>query len=327
MPLRQEALVKPELLVWARMSSRLDAASASKKIGVSQERLEEWENGGRRPTVAQLRKMAGVYKRPIAAFYLSEPPTGFDAMHIHDFRRLPDGGEMRISPDLAFEIRKAEQRREVALELSGVLDKPGVPARLIGLDDDPDQAAGIVRDLLDIPVTQQFKWTDKYEAFKAWKDAIEDLGALVFQTVNIPLEEMRGTSVDHDLYPVIILNGHDWPSGKIFSLIHELTHLLLRQSGICNLHEVGPSKRIEVFCNHVTGAVLAPTNTKETGGHPPYFRMAIRNNGTRYTRIILDAYHDDSITVSDVSDYLGIKLKHLPAIEQELSGSGSEVWQ
>jgi Zn-dependent peptidase ImmA (M78 family)/transcriptional regulator with XRE-family HTH domain len=399
MPTRQEALVKPELLTWARKSSRLDVALASKKIGISQERLQGWENGDHRPTIPQLRKMAEVYKRPVAVFYLSEPPAGFDAMHVHDFRRLPDGDEMGISPKLAFEIRRAEQRRVVALELTADMDRPGVPENVIALEDDPDQAARVVRELLGITVTQQFNWAGKYEAFKAWKDVIENLGVLVFQTDDVPLKEMRGTSINQVPYPVIILNGHDWPSGKIFSLIHELTHLLLKQSGICNLREEGPAKRTEVFCNHIAGAVLVPTDSlvkestvqthdlrldwtdeeinalankfsvsnevilrrlvlvgyapeafyvkkreeyiksyeeqrerekqrlKETGGHPPFFRMVIRNNGTRYTRIIIDAYHDDNITISDVSDFLEIKLKHLPAIEQEIYRLNSEVWQ
>ena len=48
--------------------------------------------------------------------YLPEPPTtAFQAMH--DFRRLPEAGLRRFSPELTLEIRLAQQRRELAIEL------------------------------------------------------------------------------------------------------------------------------------------------------------------------------------------------------------------
>ena len=70
-----EALVKPEMLVWARESAGLPPQVAAKKIGIKSEKLEMWEKGEIRPTVAQLRKAASVYKRPTAAFYLPRPPA------------------------------------------------------------------------------------------------------------------------------------------------------------------------------------------------------------------------------------------------------------
>ncbi len=88
---RVEAMVQPELLVWARTSAGLSLDQAAKKVQVGPGRLESWESGkGRptvRPTVKQLRKLGNAYKRPIAVFYLPEPPKDFQPMK--DFRRLP----------------------------------------------------------------------------------------------------------------------------------------------------------------------------------------------------------------------------------------------
>lgn len=104
------------LLVWARKSAGLSVEAAAHKTGVTKERLEAWERRDQleKPTFAQLRKLASVYKRPLAAFYLPEPPKRFEAMH--DFRR-PAEGALPESPELTFEVRRAHDRREWAIEL------------------------------------------------------------------------------------------------------------------------------------------------------------------------------------------------------------------
>ena len=388
---RVRAIVNPELLAWARKSSRFSLEEAAKKLRVPVERVMQWESGFDRPTIAQLRRMADIYKRPLAVFYLPEPPKGFDAMRISDFRTLPEAGEPEVSPQLALEIRRAHQRREVALFLASELAQigPELPTH-IGVGDDPEQVAGQVRDYLGIALEDQFSWLDPDVALKAWKTAIENVGILVFETERVPLEEMRGMSIGERPFPVIALNGKDWPRGKIFTLLHEFTHVLLSQGGICDLRD-GPrvsavADTTEIFCNHVAGAALVPKVAllrerlvaarpgqrewrdeeiwdlskrfsvstemllrrlvligaareefyrqkrkeflaayaeqrerrrrylKDKGGHPPYYRMVLRSNGIRYTKLVLEAYHDRYITASDLSDYLNMRLKHLSAI-------------
>jgi Zn-dependent peptidase ImmA (M78 family)/DNA-binding XRE family transcriptional regulator len=57
---------------------------------------------------------------------------------------------------------------------------------------------------------------------------------------------------------------------------------------------------------------------REQSGGPPPYRMAVRDRGKPYIRLVLDAYHRDLITPSAASNLLGLKLKHLPALEDEL---------
>lgn len=77
---RIEAFVKPELLVWARESAGYGLTDAARKIGVAPEKLGSWEKGTARLSIHQLQKAASVYKRPLAVFYLAEPPRTFVAM-------------------------------------------------------------------------------------------------------------------------------------------------------------------------------------------------------------------------------------------------------
>lgn len=48
----------------------------------------------------------------------------------------------------------------------------------------------------------------------------------------------------------------------------------------------------------------------------PYYRKALRNNGLRYTRLVIDAYEQERIGPSAVVEYLGAKLTHLDRITE-----------
>src|SRR5947209_4779813 len=41
-------------------------------------------------------------------------------------------------------------------------------------------------------------------------------------------------------------------------------------------------------------------------GFAPPFRIAVRDNGRQYTRVVLEALDREQITLADVSDYLGV---------------------
>ena len=62
---RVEAVVTPELLRWSRESIGLSVEQMAKKVGTTEERVEDWEAGRRRPSLAQARKWANAAKRPL----------------------------------------------------------------------------------------------------------------------------------------------------------------------------------------------------------------------------------------------------------------------
>lgn len=76
---------------------------------------------------------------------------------------------------------------------------------------------------------------------------------------------MRGFAVAEDLLPVIAVNAKDHYNARSFSLMHELTHLVLRVSGISDFSEFNDDERrppeerdVEVYCNQVSAAALMP---------------------------------------------------------------------
>ncbi len=259
--MRIEALVKPELLLWARESAGLSREEAAKKAQVKPERLASWELGERRPTINQLRKLASAYKRPLAVFYLPQAPKDFQAMH--DYRRLPGKVAGLESPELRLEIRNARYRRQVALDLFAALgEKPPRFSPTASLTEDQEGLAQKARQMLRLTYEEQAGWQTARAAFTAWRNALEQLGVFVFQARGIEVTEMRGFSLAEPTLPAVVVNIKDHPHGRIFTMVHEFVHLMLRREGLCDLVEDSPrppeDQRVEVFCNRVAGAILMP---------------------------------------------------------------------
>ena len=257
--------VTPEVLVWARESISLSVEAAAKRIGVSQNILTSWEDGSLEPTIAQLRTAAEKYKRPLGVLLLSTPPRDFDAMR--DFRRQ-SGESNPWSPELHGEFRRALDQREVFLELSD--NAPDsmpttVPPPSLATNMDVEIAGNLLREYLELTISEQLKWRDPYKALNTLIDRVEERGIIVIHAKGVSIDEMRAFSISERPYPVIALNGSDFPRARVFSLFHELTHLALNNGGLCDLHE-GNGKRqhsagdgsLEHFCNQVAASALMP---------------------------------------------------------------------
>ena len=83
---------------------------------------------------------------------------------------------------------------------------------------------------------------------------------LAFQAEDVEVSEIRGFSLSERLFPVVVVTIKDAVVGRIFTMLHEATHLMLREGGLCDLIEETSraQERIEAFCNHVAGATLMP---------------------------------------------------------------------
>jgi len=181
--------------------------------------------------------------------------------------------------------------------------------------------------------------------------------------------------------PVIVLNAKDAVTARLFTLIHELAHVMLHDGGICDLGD----DDVEVYCNAVAGSALVPADLLRqalgASGHRSgttwndaefedlahrftvspeviirrlldaglttqkayrskrdeylkrYAEMVRRKSsapipqpvlvlsraGLSFTQLVLEGYHQDRLTLRDVSNYLNVNLKHLPEIERRVT--------
>jgi len=256
-----EVAVEPEVLLWARESMGFGVKDVAHKMKAAESTIIKLESGQKKPTVTQLERLAEVYKRPLAAFFLPRPPR--EQPMPKDFRSLPEDRKAPLSAETRLAMRRARRLQSLATELTGGLERQ-IDVKIGGIDlsKDPEVVAVETRRQLRVEVHTQFHWKDEYVAFSEWKKVIERCGIFVFQ-LSMALEDgIRGFSVIEGGYPAIVLNLRDKTRGRIFSLFHEYGHLALNHSGICDMgdqeHLHGEGRKVEIFCNHLAGAILVP---------------------------------------------------------------------
>lgn len=255
------APVAPALLSWARESIGLSLDEAARRQRISPDRLAGWEAAEDAPTVAQLRKAAGVYRRPLAVFFLSEPPADFQALK--DFRRPRTAAEREWSTGLRLAVRRAHEQQEVVAGLRDLTgEEPPRRPSVTALPTESEAFAAEARQLLGISLPTQFGWKDQYRALNSWLAALEGTGVLVLQASEIDPSEMQGFSITEGGAPSIVLNAADPVRRRIFTALHEFVHVLLNTAGVCDLHDHrrprSDEERAELLCNEIAGAILMP---------------------------------------------------------------------
>ncbi len=256
----EQAYINHDILAWARKTINYDIDIAAKRIKVDVEKLLSWERGEDLPSISQLRRISTIYKRPVSIFFLSEVPA--EDIVFTDYRKIHGENIYDNSPQLNIQIRQARYKRAMAIDLSELLsiNIPEIGFKLSQHIGNFDEVAKEIRTFLNANIRDQIKVTDQYESLKYWKKIIEDTGILVFHTsIHYPVDinEMRGISLNFRPFPIILLNSKDAPYGRIFTLLHELTHILLQDSGLCDLDEHN-NNSVEVFCNKIAASILVP---------------------------------------------------------------------
>lgn len=256
------AIVTPEVLQWARSLDRITLEEIALKLKVEVAKVEAWENGSEYPSLIQAKNLAKQYRVPFAYFYLPDTPQKTKRLEKVDYRTFGNWGVGEMSRELRWFLRDIEDRRDTMIELYKEAEMEPVPFTLnISVDTAEAVFATQIRNFLSLTDQIQIKFRKPEAALSFCISRLEEQDFLVFQAAKIQTEEMRGLSIAYDMFPIIALNRKDEPSARLFTLIHELVHILSRTSGICN--DMSQDKvqisKIELFCNKIAGLTLVPT--------------------------------------------------------------------
>lgn len=93
------------------------------------------------------------------------------------------------------------------------------------------------------------------------KENLEKYQIMVTQSASInpanPIkDEIRGYAIFDEYAPLVFILSTDSDKGKIFTLMHELAHIFLRQGGISGDNI---TTELEYRCNAIAGEILMPT--------------------------------------------------------------------
>jgi Zn-dependent peptidase ImmA (M78 family)/transcriptional regulator with XRE-family HTH domain len=246
--------IVPKVIRWARERNNLTLPEAAKRLKCDQATLEqiEDENAPLRPTATLFRRMAEVYLLPEATLLRAVPPQ--DGPLPKDFRSF-DGVPVDLSYETICALRRVEHRQEALArlaEMDNVILAPNLPIH--SLKEKPEQLGANFRKQLGFPVLEQLQFTPE-RAFTRWRVLVENLGVSVY-VEPFGADDTRGSSVFSNAFPAIIIDQNEkFPGAKLFTLFHELCHLLIRQAGISDFK---PKNSVEAFCNRFASAFLMP---------------------------------------------------------------------
>lgn len=105
------------------------------------------------------------------------------------------------------------------------------------LGENVEQVTMRLRSAIGVTVERQAEWRFDYDAFRNWRTLVEESGILALQATGVQLNEARGFSISINPLPVVVVNIKDAPRGRIFTLLHEVAHVMLSDGGTCDLHD------------------------------------------------------------------------------------------
>lgn len=286
--------VNPDILVWARKTAGLTLENAVMKVGIQDargvaaiDRLTALERGDERPTRRILVNMAQHYRRPLLAFYLSAPPRRDDRGP--DFRTLPGARSPETDALVNALVRNLRSRQNMvraALEAEDEAEPPGFVGALMSngiggtgteslrriLRHGPEAArlsqrasramAQVLGD--DVNAASYHAQPNAEHAFRLLRSRTEDAGVFVLlkgdlgsHHTALEVETFRGLAIADEVAPFVVINDNDSKAAWSFTLLHELTHLLLGQTGFSSGNS-GTGAEIEEFCDNVAAEWLLP---------------------------------------------------------------------
>ncbi len=261
--------IKPNILTWARETAGLSPEDAARKLQVKDskmasalEKLAALEDGAKDISRPMLIKMSKAYRRPLLVFYLDKPPRIGDRGE--DFRTLPDHYDSEDNSYIDALIRDIKARQSLVRETL-IEEDEEVRIDFVGsitIDQITTQVAQILKNLLNVDLEHFRKQPDHNAAFKLLRQKAEEAGVFIVlkgnlgsHHTNIDVKMFRGFALSDDIAPFIVINDRDARSAWSFTLLHELVHILLGQTGVSGGYA---EKRVEKFCNDVSSEFLLP---------------------------------------------------------------------
>jgi len=252
----QRAFINPNIIKWAMQTKNINEYTIVKKLNKKHEDFIKWLKGEKYPTFKQAKQLAKILGIPFGYLYLEKPPE--EKLPVPDFRTIKN--QKPISNNLRNLLLYLEQKQLFLEEF--FKNENYEELSFIGkynINDNYKLVANFIRNWLEI---------EKLSKQKFLEDLIEQLNQkriFVFRNTilennthkKLKIEEIRGAVFVNKYAPLIFINANDTKKAQIFTLIHELVHILINQSEFSDI-TIKNTNKIETFCNNVTAEVLLP---------------------------------------------------------------------
>ena len=264
---REITIIKPNIIKWLILSHGFkeeELGEFSNRAKIKPSRLEALISEKSHPLWLEIERMSDVLHINPYLFYLKEEIDRFSNSKLlpKDYRRAykntsPESLEDRV--ELTKAVNKVRTLQNEANELTSFLDESPNPelSSDITLNTNAEEIASKIRTESSISKEKQKSCRDEKIVFNLFRSFIESKNILVFD-INFKSKITRGFSLA-DAYPFVIVIRHsDTASARIFTLLHEYGHLLIRQGGLCGLSFETRNNNLESWCNRFAAEFIMP---------------------------------------------------------------------
>ncbi|MFK7799967.1 MAG: ImmA/IrrE family metallo-endopeptidase [Aureispira sp.] len=246
--------------------AHLDEATISKF-----KNLGKWLDGSLLPTFNQMIAYTKAANIPFGYLFLDQLPDNSPTIPHY---RTTTNRVVEPSAFLKASIQQIEERQIWAKDLLLELGAEPLPfANRFTVHSEIEKVVSAIANLLQI---KRKTWASRLSTWnKALSFLIEQTEAAgIFVVKNgvvgnknrkaLNVEEFRGFVLYDEIAPFIFINGKDAIAGQIFTLIHEIAHVLIGESASFDLSFVeSHHNNIEKFCNQVAANFLLPQELVE----------------------------------------------------------------
>lgn len=264
----------PEIIKWARESSGLSLEEAAKKLNLKSSKqsgasiLSDYESGEKEPTSKKVGEIAKIYHRPLLTFYLSKPPV--IQRKGEDYRTVPNSIPLEANGNVDAIVRDIFVRQSIVREAlidSDDADNKDFVGSLMGMPDVAD-AVAYINKRFNISTSEFRRQGTTHDAMAYLRKQIENEGAFILLIGNlgshhssVSTNYFRGFAIADKIAPFIVINDNDSKAAWSFTLLHELAHILIGESGISN---ISVAHKIEKYCNDIASNILLPAEDLST---------------------------------------------------------------
>ncbi|WP_339173302.1 ImmA/IrrE family metallo-endopeptidase [Solibacillus sp. FSL R5-0691] len=252
-------IIKPQIIEWA-----LQRVANEEKI-LGKFPVKKWISGEKNPTFKQLEAFASATYTPLGYFFLNEVPN-LD-LAIPHYRTLSDETLENQSPDLIETIHTMERRQEFMKEY--MKENIGIELEFINSfsGNNPQTIAAKIYEILNLQENWASIEKNYDDALKLLISKCEEQYITVMvngivgtnTTRKLNVEEFRGFVLVDKVAPLIFINASDSKAAQIFTLIHEIAHLIIGSTAIVAASPLNDSDGdIEKLCNRAAVEFLCP---------------------------------------------------------------------
>lgn len=256
-----ELQISPTMISWIAELEHTNAQTLANEL--APKKVDKFLQGLLSKTTAiQLAKRANI---PFGYLFLQTPPQ-INLPNIPDLRQTI--GAEPLSADFFEILQDIEYKQDWFKEY--LLDNGNEPLDFVGKfkfspNLDPKIVVQDIINTLNIDLKNEIKNLNKDNYFKFLSQEFERIGILIFKNGvvknktnrQLSVAEFRGFALVDKIAPVVFINGSDSPSAQLFTLVHEVAHIWIGQSGVSSWNQ---DQAVESFCNKVAAEFLIPTD-------------------------------------------------------------------